>query len=262
MRLSIVLLLLVGTLSSRAQINNWDPTWYTTDSALIFHDDLDFYLNGYSKKEIKKMRKQVNIFRMNFDKSIRRTIDDLRAYSEGNSMQPVMHDFTLPKAQDGVRYTLSRDTGRIRAFMFGSLTNPPSRMQLPRWEALVQKYDTAQVKLFVIYGKELHPGDKKWKDYPDPKSEYEKMAYAQEYAQLTSMPVYVDGLNNKVYEDHGKAPNTCVIIDADNNLVFRGTWADSRKVEYIIDTLLKWYRLGRPKDYNAENATRMQVPAR
>jgi len=42
-------------------------------------------------------------------------------------------------------------------------------------------------------------------------------------------------------------PNGAYVIDADNNLVFRGTWADNRKIESIIDMLLKWYAAGRPK---------------
>ena len=74
---SLLLLLLGIALRAPAQINNWDPTYYVTDSALIFHDDLDYYLNCYTQKEIKSMRKQVNILKMNFDKLIRQAITDL-----------------------------------------------------------------------------------------------------------------------------------------------------------------------------------------
>ena len=68
MRLLLPLLLLFAALPAHAQLNNWDPSWYVTDSTLVFHDDLDYYLNAYSKNEIKEMRKEVNIWRMNFDK--------------------------------------------------------------------------------------------------------------------------------------------------------------------------------------------------
>ena len=256
--LSILLLLLVLP-NARAQVNNWDPTWYVTDSTLVFHDDLDYYLNGYTDNEIKQMRKQVNIWRMNFDKVIRKTIDDLRTYSEGGGMVPRTHDFELPDAETGTRYHLDAHAGKVRAFMFGSVTNPPSRMQLPRWDALLKKYDSTKVDLFVIYGKELHPADKpKFKNYPDPKSEHEKLAYAKEYAAMTDLPVLVDGLDDKVLTHYGKVPNGCYVIDADGNLIFRGTWADSKKVEHIIDALLKWYRLGRPADFDAERAVKMK----
>jgi len=230
-----------------AQLQNWDPKPYYTDSALVFHDDLDFYLNSYSQKEIKAMRKQVNIWRMNWDKVIRKTIDDIRAYSEGNNMVPRTHDFELPEARNGGQYKLSEHGGRIRAFMFGSISNPPARMQLPYWDRLVEKYAGQNVDLFVVYGKELHPGDhKSYRMYPEPKSEHEKLAYAQEFAQLTKMPVLVDGLNDAVLNAYGRVPNGAYVIDADGNLIFRGTWADSRKIEHIIDTVLKWYADGRP----------------
>ncbi len=234
--------------AAHAQLQNWNPEPYHTDSALIFHDDLDYYLNSYSKPEIKSMRKQVNILRMNFNAVMKATITDLRAYSEGGGMDPRMHDFELTDARDGKRYKISEGHGRIRAFMFGSITNPPARFQLPLWDKLAEKYATQHVDLFVIYGKELHPGDRKtFKLYPDPKSEYEKRAYAQEFAQMTKMPVLVDGLDDATLNAYGRVPNGAYVFDEDGNLVFRGTWADSRKIEHIIDTLLKWYEAGKPK---------------
>ncbi|MFT3885126.1 MAG: hypothetical protein QM724_06760 [Flavobacteriales bacterium] len=230
-----------------AQLQNWEPKPYYTDSTLVFHDDLDFYLNSYSKQEIKQMRHQVNVWRMNWDKVIRATIDDIRAYSEGNNMDPHTHDFGLPEARNGGNYKLSEHKGRIRAFMFGSISNPPARMQLPYWDRLVTKYAGRPVDLFVIYGKELHPGDhKSFRKYPAPKSQEEKLAYAQEFAQLTKMPVLVDGLDDAVLNAYGRVPNGAYVVDEDGNLIFRGTWADSRKIEHIIDTLLQWYADGRP----------------
>lgn len=253
MRLWSVLLLLTCSAAGSAQIQNWNPEPYRTDSALIFRDDLDYYLNSYSKEEIRSMRRQVNIWRMNFDKVMRQTIRDIRTYSEGGGMEPRTHDFTLPLAQEGGSYHLLGNQGKIRAFMFGSISNPPSRMQMERWSRLVQKYAKEEVQLFVIYGPELHPGDKrKFKDYPQPKSEYEKAAYAKEFAQLGKLPVLVDGLNDAVFTAYGKAPNGAYLVDQDGRLVFRGTWADARKMEHMIDTLLRWYKAGRPKDFVAQ----------
>ncbi len=250
MRNFILVAVLALSVPCSAQLNNWDPSWYPTDTALVFHDDLDYYLNAYSKKEIRTMRRQVRIWRMNFDKLMRKTIRDLRSYSEGHGMDPRTHDFTLPKAQDGGSYTLSANNGKIRAFMFGSITNPPARMQMERWSRLMKKYANQDVQLFVIYGDELHPGDgKAFKAYPLPKSEYEKMAYAQEFAQLGALPVLVDGLNDATYNAYGRAPNGAYLVDKDGNLVFRSTWADARKMEHMIDTLLKWYKAGKPKSY-------------
>ena len=246
-----LLLLLVATIGLRlsAQVQNWNPEPYRTDSALIFRDDLDYYLNSYSEAEIKAMRKQVNIWRMNFDKVIRTTIDDLRAYSEGNNVIPRLHDFTLPTATDSsVTYHLAARKGRIRAFMFASMTNPPARFQLPLWDRLLEKYTGQDVDLFTIYGKELHPKDRpSFKAYPAPKSEYEKRRYARDLAAMTKIPVLVDGLDDAVLNAYGRVPNGVYVFDKDNNLVFRGTWADSRKIEHILGTLLQWYADGKPK---------------
>jgi hypothetical protein len=253
MRIPFLLLLLLLLVPSRssAQLNNWDPSWYPTDTALVFHDDLDYYLNAYSKKEIATMRKEVSIWRMNFDKMMRRTIRDLRTYSEGGGMEPRTHEFELPVAGGG-QYSLAGNEGRVRAFMFGSITNPPSRIQMDRWSRLMKKYANEEVDLFVIYGRELHPGDKKrYKKYPPPTSLEEKKAYAQEFAALGKLPVLVDGMDDAVFHLYGRAPNGAYLIDKDGALIFRGTWADARKMEHMVDTLLKWYKAGKPKGFKA-----------
>lgn len=251
--LALLLLAFTGPIVQAQIVANWDPKPFVTDSAMVFHDDLDFYLNSYSKQEIKGMRRMVNIWRMNFDKVIRATIDDIRTHSEGSGVATRTKDFELPVAQTGARYRLSADTGMVRVFMFGSITNPPARFQLPLWDALQRKYDSTRVRLFMIYGRELHPGDQKtYRDYPAPKSEHEKLAYAQELGRTVRIPVLVDGLNDAVLDSYGRAPNAAYVIDRDGNLVFRGTWADSRKVEYIVDTLLRWYDAGKPKRLKAD----------
>jgi hypothetical protein len=249
MRSFFVLIVLLLGLRSTAQLNNWDPSWYPTDSALVFHDDLDYYLNAYSRKEIGTMRKQVSMWRMNFDKLMRRTIRELRDYSEGHGMEPRMHDFTLLKAGGGT-YSLGGNNGRIRAFMFVSITNPPSRMQMERWSRLAKKYAKEEVDIFGIYGRELHPGDKKnFKKFPLPTDQASKNEYARQFSELGELPILIDGMDDAVFTMYGRAPNGAYLIDKDGNLVFRGTWADARKMEHMIDTLLRWYKAGRPKDY-------------
>lgn len=251
MRYIIPLLFLLLPTRSQAQLNNWDPSWYTTDTALVFHDDLDYYLNAYSKKEIATMRKEVSMWRMNFDKLIRNTIRDLRTYSEGRGMDPHTHDFKLPTV-DGSDYSLSGNQGKIRAFMFASITNPPARVQMERWSRLFEKFAGEEVDLFVIYGRELHPGDKKvYKNFPPPSTQEEKKAYAAEFSKLGKVPVLIDGMDDAVFTAYGRAPNGAYLIDKDGALIFRGTWADARKMEHMIDTLLKWYKAGKPKMFKA-----------
>ncbi|MFZ1688149.1 MAG: deiodinase-like protein [Flavobacteriales bacterium] len=240
MRSIILSGILLVAFTSSAQ-SGWNPVPHKSDAGLTFRDDLDFYLNGYSKKEIKQMRQQVNIWKMNWDKMLRQAISDVRSYSEGNLNDGRTHAFTLTDT-DGQEHTLTDDSGNVRAFMFASITNPPSRMQIPRWNKLKEKYDASQVELFIVYGRELHPGDNKFRDYPQPKTEAEKLGYAQQLAGTTDLPVLVDGLDNRVLNMYGQVPNACYVIDRSGRLVFRGTWADSRKVEMVIDQLLEFYK--------------------
>ena len=242
--LALALLISVPVLG---QTGEWDPTPYNA-AGIRFHDDLDFFLTSYTKPEIRAMRKEVSTWRMNYDKMMKATVADIRTYSEGGNMTPRTHPFTLPVVGRSDSKTLSDSKGKVRVFMFGSITNPPARAQLPLWEKLQAKYDTAQVDLFVVYGHELHPGDKKkFRRYPVPRTGAEKAAYAQEFASMTTLPVLLDGMDDKVFDAYGKAPNGAYVIDADGRLVFRATWADSRKMEEIVDRLLQWYAAGRPK---------------
>ena len=175
------------------------------------------------------------------------TIADIRVYKEGGNMQPMTHPFTLPVVGRDTSHVLASGKGKVRVFMFGSISNPPARAQLPLWEKLREKYDTAQVDLFVVYGRELHPGDKKqFSTFPAPTTVEEKTAYAKELAALTTLPVLLDGMDDAVFTAYGRVPNGAYVIDADGRLVFRETWADSQKVEQVIDTLLAWYAADRP----------------
>lgn len=243
----MLLALLPLAFNASAQVNNWDPAPYKENGSMRFHDDLDFYLDGYSKEEIKAMRRQVSLWKMHFDKLMRATVADIRVFSEGGNMVPSTHPFTLPWVGRDSSYSLERGKGKVRVFMFGSISDPPARTQLPRWEQLRAKYDTAQVDLFVIYGRELHPGDRKsFSAYPVPATLAQKEAYARQFTELTTLPVLLDGMDDAVFTAYGRAPNGAYVVDADGHLIFRGTWADSRKIEQVLDTLLKWYADGRP----------------
>ena len=76
MRFCLLLLLLLLHSSSTAQ-SGWNPVPHKSDEGLTFRDDLDFYLNSYNKKEIKQMRRQVNIWKMNWNKMLRQAISDV-----------------------------------------------------------------------------------------------------------------------------------------------------------------------------------------
>lgn len=234
----LLLLILLPPIAISAQ-NTWNPEPFVTDSALIFHDDLDFYLNSYTRLELRMMRSKVNLMKMSFNKVMKRQVEDVRAFSEGRTNANETQHFSL-KTTEGKRINTNDGSGKIRAFMFGSITNPPALAQLPLWSELQNKYDPEKVELFMIYARELHPGDRGFRGYKWPKSETEKMAYAQEMAAKSELQIAVDGLDNRVLDQYGRVPNSAFVIDQNGVLVFRSTWADSRKIETVVDKLLEW----------------------
>lgn len=238
LRIFSIAALVLTAFSAQAQ-SSWNAEPTVSDSALIFQDDLDFYMNSYSKKELRAMRKRVNILKMSTSRSMNKRIKEIRAFSEGRSNNGARIDFRLPTAS-GSEMRVDGGNGKVRAFMFVSLTNPPALFQLPLWDSLAMHYDSSKVQLFVVYSKELHPGERSFKKIKKPQSESEKMELAKRFAEKTIMPVAVDGLNNEVFDQYGKAPNSAFVFDQNGTQVFRGTWADSRKIAKVVDILLEW----------------------
>lgn len=236
---SILLLLYISAAYSQG---SWDPTPYVTDSALIFKDDLDFYLNSYTKEEIKAMRKKVNLKKMTFNKMKRKEIADVRAYSEGRLNDGVFHDFELPLVNDGGKFNTQQHRGKILAFMFGSMTCPPTRYQLLVWDELRKKYSKEDVLLFVIYSRERHAGEKGFRKYEYTRSNTEKKAMASKMAEITDLTIVVDDIDERVLDKYGAVPNSAYVIDKNGTMVFRQTWADSRKIEKVVDRLLRYYQ--------------------
>ena len=195
------------------------------------------------------MRKQVNIFKMNFDKLIRQTIDDLRAYSEGGGMDPRTHDFTLPIAQTGGTYTLEQRRGKSPRLHVRQHQQPAGALPAGALEpagAEVRHQPGAAASSSTDVSCTRGTRSSRWYRAAQERAR-ETGLRAGVRADWAQLPVLVDGLDDKVYDLYGRVPNGAYVIDADGALIFRSTWADSRKVEYIIDTVLKWYAEGRPK---------------
>jgi hypothetical protein len=65
------------------------------------------------------------------------------------------------------------------------------------------------------------------------------MDYARMWSERTSLPVAVDGVDDAVLKAYGDVPNAAFVIDRNGTLVFKATWADSAKVERVLDELLE-----------------------
>jgi hypothetical protein len=116
---------------------------------------------------------------------------------------------------------------------------------LSRWDDLSKKYDSGDVCLLFIYARERHPGERGFPEYKHTRTDDERMAYARMWADRTSLPVVVDGVDDKVLKAYGDVPNAAFVIDRNGTLVFRGTWADARKVEHVLDELIRYQKAGK-----------------
>lgn len=146
-------------------------------------------------------------------------------------------DFELPSV-NGEKIKLSDLRGRPVAFMFVALTCPPAIMQVKRWTDLQKKYNRDEATLFVIYSRERHPREPGYRQYRHTRTDAEKTANAQTLAQQTSLPVLIDGVDEKVLRLYGKVPNAAFVVDSVGRLAFYSTWADASKVEVVLDLLL------------------------
>lgn len=66
------------------------------------------------------------------------------------------------------------------------------------------------------------------------------MKYAKIWAGRTDLGVAVDTRDLKVQRFYGKVPNDAFVVDRNGILVFMSQWADSKKIEVVIDKLLEY----------------------
>jgi peroxiredoxin len=148
-------------------------------------------------------------------------------------------DFELVRT-DGRKLRLSDLRGRITVFMFAAMTSPPARMQVPRLEALQRAYSGRDLQVFLVYSRERHAGETGFPSYVSPDHFEQKLAYARELDASTTLPVAVDGMEEAVLQQYGSVPNSAWVIDREGTIVFRSTWADSRKLTQVVERLLRF----------------------
>jgi|GEM_PF-5709634 len=193
--------------------------------------------NIYSVAENAEMAAKIDYSRFVTDPLKRREVLDLLTFGSRVGVGEQAPDFELT-ATTGEAVRLRDLRGRHVAFMFAAMTCPPARMQTPRFEALRAKYRPDDVAVLLVYSRERHAGERGYPDLEYASSDAEKMALARMLAARTSLPIAVDGIDESTLGSYGPVPNSCYVINRQGTIVFRSTWADSRKVERALDALL------------------------
>ena len=217
---------------------SWDPSPYQADGRLLFHEH---HTTGpssvYTPEENAVMSEQIDEVAMMADPRKRPVLGKLQAFPDSVGVGDQAPDFTLPTT-DGRALSLSDLRGKLGVFMFVAMTCPPARAQVPRFESLRDTYSRDDVEFFAIYSRERHPGETGYPDFVFPGSDAEKFEYARMLDELTTLPIAVDGVDEVVLDAYGGVPNPAYVVDRDGVIVFRSTWADSRKIKQVLDTLL------------------------
>ena len=138
--------------------------------------------------------------------------------------------------------------------MVASVTCPISRGALPKFEALLARYDGA-VEGVVVYVIEAHPAGspspyanrewitKKNRDAdlirPQPKTLAERRQLAADYCKATGWNgrVVLDNMDNRLWEYLGGGSNSAVVLVPDGRVMARTGWYDSERLEAAIDCM-------------------------
>lgn len=217
----------------------WNSAPIDTKEQRLFTPHYEIHPHHYTMEEQLDMFEDISIIAMSYDPLHLSTLPAFYTFKNKVKIGELAPDFKLMTANEDV-FKLSGEKGKINAFMFVALTCPPARLQIPRWQVLAKKYSAEDVHFFVIYSRERHPGEGGNFDFEHTKTNQQKMDNAKKLASLTNMQVVVDGIDEKVLEAYGELPNPAYVLDRDGIVVFKSTWADSGKIELVIDSLLKF----------------------
>ena len=93
-------------------------------------------------------------------------------------------------------------------------------------------------KIFFIYSRERHAGERGYPELKETTTTSERMAYAKMLSEITAVPVAVDPIDERTLKDYGMVPNAAFVVDREGFIVFKSQWADIRKIEQVVQELL------------------------
>ena len=220
----------------------WTAGATRTERTLVFDTHHELRPNSiYSDEENAAMAEQIDELEFLLNPRKYDALMNLVSFPQAPNAGLPAPDFELERT-DGKPQRLSDLRGRIAVFMFAAMTCPPARLQVPRLEALARAHSPKDVQVFLVYSRERHPGESGYPDHEFAETFERKLEYAKQLDRLTTLPVAVDGIDEGVLELYGGVPNSAWVIDREGTIVFRSTWADSRKLEQVVDRLLRFER--------------------
>ncbi len=159
-------------------------------------------------------------------------------------------DFTLKDVTGKKSVTLSGLKGKPVVLVFGSCTCPPFVSTAESTGQLYASYKD-RAHFYMIYVREAHPTDG-WViqgnkfQIKSPETDDDRRKIAQNFVEKikVSMPVLVDGIDDKVEKTYACWPNRMYVLDAQGKIVDkgsagpRGVSGSMRQAAEILDRLL------------------------
>ncbi|MDA1001250.1 MAG: hypothetical protein O2807_12150 [bacterium] len=111
---------------------------------------------------------------------------------------------------------------------------------MPFYEELQKKYADRDVKVFNLYVREPHAGERGFPQYKNHESYEHKVGYAKELAQIKGMEatILVDEMDQKVHETLGNLPNFVYLVGKDGKVVYKTTWSNAEFVDEYLANLV------------------------
>ncbi|MBT3435007.1 MAG: hypothetical protein HN435_14000 [Nitrospinaceae bacterium] len=111
---------------------------------------------------------------------------------------------------------------------------------MPFFEQLADKYAERDVKVFNIYVREPHAGERGFPAIKNHESYDHKLGYAKELASKKKMKntILIDEMDQKVHEMLGNLPTFVYLIGKDRKVKYKATWSDAEYVDEQLAALV------------------------
>lgn len=112
-----------------------------------------------------------------------------------------------------------------------------------------------------MYVREPHPQERGFRQYRKHGSYEHKMEYARLLAEKhgLTIPVLVDGLDEKVHQLLGNLPNLVYVVNKQGRVEYKCTWTDADAIDEVLAEMVTAEDPSRPVSKTMDSS---QVPGR
>ncbi|MFC1492041.1 hypothetical protein ACFLQ0_05600 [Nitrospinota bacterium] len=111
---------------------------------------------------------------------------------------------------------------------------------MPFFEEIAEKYADRDVKVFNVYVREPHAGERGFPEIKNHESYEHKLGYANELAKIKGMKntILIDGMDQRVHTTLGNLPTFVYVVGKDGLVKYKATWSDAEYVDEALAELV------------------------